>query len=390
MTSPITYADLVGWDAELEALTSQVAGPLFTRPEPRSAFTDLIRGLLADVGRKNSWQIGDHVGHASGGRLEWLLNGASWDAGELRDRVRDHVVGKLGSADAVLVVDDTQVIKQGKKSVGVAPQHCGLTGQTENCQVWPMLTYASDHGHAFIDRRLYLPGRWMDDRERCAQAGVPASVEFATKPHQAADMLIAAIDAQVPFGFFAADSGYGRDPYLRQECHDRAVPYVMAVPVDLPLAGAHGRATRPDKILAACVDPATFERRSCGQGTKGERLYDWAQVAVQVKGQSPADGLAHTLLIRRSISDPADIEFFLAHARHGTPAAKLIQVAGMRWKIEENNGQGKDLLGMDQYQVRKWAPTLRHVTASMLAQAFLAGIRADLGKDTQPRENPAC
>ena len=113
-------------------------------------------------------------------------------------------------------------------------------------------------------------------------------------------------------------------------------------------------------------------------------------MAVQVKGQSPADGLAHTLLIRRSISDPADIEFFLAHARHGTPAAKLIQVAGMRWKIEENNGQGKDLLGMDQYQVRKWAPTLRHVTASMLAQAFLAGIRADLGKDTQPRENPAC
>ena len=121
MTSPITYADLVGWDAELEVLTSQVAGPLFTRPEPRSAFTDLIRGLLADVGRKNSWQIGDHVGHASGGRLEWLLNGASWDAGELRDRVRDHVVGKLGSADAVLVVDDTQVIKQGK-SRSVSPR----------------------------------------------------------------------------------------------------------------------------------------------------------------------------------------------------------------------------------------------------------------------------
>ena len=124
----------------------------------------------------------------------------------------------------------------------------------------------------------------------------------------------------------------------------------MAVPVDLPLAGAYGRAD-PARTGSwpRCVDPATFERRSCGQGTKGERLYDWAQVAVQVKGQSPADGFACTLLIRRSISDPAEIGFFLAHARHGTPAAKLIQVAGMRWKIEENNGQGKDLLGMDQY-----------------------------------------
>ena len=177
----ISYDDLVGWEADLGLLTEQVAGSLFTRPEPRATFADLVRGLLADVPRKNSWQLAEHVGHGSAYRLEWLLGGAKWDADALRDRVRDYVVATLGAEDGVLIADDTQVIKKGVKSVGVAPQHCGVTGQTENCQVLPMLAYASWRGHAFIDRALYLPRRWTDDPQRCAQAGVPAERGFATK-----------------------------------------------------------------------------------------------------------------------------------------------------------------------------------------------------------------
>jgi SRSO17 transposase len=117
-----------------------------------------------------------------------------------------------------------------------------------------------------------------------------------------------------------------------------------------------------------------------------------------VKDQAPADGKAHVLLVRRSISKPTDIEYFLAHAASATPIPELIGVAGMRWKIEENNEHGKDLLGLDQYQVRKWTPWHRHVTtcvlaACVLAAAFLAVTRTDLpaagsdrGKDPQPRE----
>jgi SRSO17 transposase len=156
---------------------------------------------------------------------------------------------------------------------------------------------------------------------------------------------------------------------------------VLAVPVDLPLAEPGGGATRPDRVLATAVDPTLWERRSCGAGTKGERFYDWAAVAVTVKGQPPAEGYGHLLLIRRSVADPSEVEFFLVHAPDPTPIPELIAVAGMRWKIEENNGQGKDLLGLDQYQVRKWTPWHRHVTACMLAHAFLAATRAQLGKD---------
>ena len=334
---------------------------MFTRPEPRATFGDLVRGLLADVPRKNSWQLADHVGHPTAHRLEWLLNGARWDADALRDEVRGYVVANLGGEDGVLIADDTQAVKKGDKSVGVAPQHCGATGQTENCQVMPMLTYASRLGHAFIDRELYLPRRWIDDPARCAEAGVPAARGFETKPELVTGMLERAVAAGVPFRYLAADAGYGRDPGLRDWCHIHAVRYVMAVPVDLPLVDPCGRATRPDRLLAALSD-AVWERRSAGNGTKGVRYYDWAAVAVTVKDQPPAGGYAHTLLVRRSVSEPDEIEYFLAHTPAATPIPKLIAVAGIRWRIEENNEQGKDLLGLDQYQVRKWTPWHRHVT----------------------------
>jgi SRSO17 transposase len=257
----------------------------------------------------------------------------------------------------------------------------------------PMLTYAPPLGHAFIDRRLYLPASWCKDPVRLAEAGVPADVAFATKPHLVVEMLASAIAAGVMFSYFTADSGYGRDPGRRDFCHDQGVAYVMAVPVDLPLIASRGNATRPD-LVASRLQAADFERRSCGHATLGERYHDWAAVAVTVKEQAPADGKEHTLLVRRSVSAPSQIEYLLAHARRGAPVGELIGVAGMRWKIEENNEHGKDLLGLDQYQVRKWVPWHRHVTTCMLAAAFLAvtctdlptALRTDLGKDLQPQE----
>jgi len=159
----------------------------------------------------------------------------------------------------------------------------------------------------------------------------------------------------------------------------------MAVPVDLPLINVRKEPDRPDRILKKCVSESDFERRSCGDGTKGGRFYDWASIQVTVKDQEPAEGFAHLLLIRRGIADRSDIEFFLVHAPHGTPHPEMIAVAGMRWKIEDCNGETKDLIGLDQYQVRKWTPWHRHITTCMLAHAFLAVQAASLGK-AQPAQ----
>ncbi|GAA2916025.1 IS701 family transposase [Streptosporangium fragile] len=384
VTCALTYDLVVSWDAELTALTTRIAGPLFTRPEPREAFADLVRALLADVPRKNSWQLADHIGHATAHRFEHLLDRAKWDVDALRDEVRSYVIAHLGRADGVLIADDTAALKKGEMSVGVADQYCGLTGQVENCQVMPMLTYASEVGHAFVNRRLYLPESWAHDTGRRGRAGVPEHVVFRTKPQLVIDMLAEELAAGTPFRYLCADTGYGRDPYLRAFCHERALGYVMAVPADLPLVAVRGGVEPVGHVLdrlLALGQSGVWERRSCGAGTKGLRVYDWTAVSAAVAGQAPAPGHAHTLLTRRSVSAPTEVEFFLAHAPAHVPVPELIDAAGMRWKIEENNEHGKDLLGLTSYQVRKWTPWHRHVTITMLALAFLAVTRAALPAD---------
>jgi SRSO17 transposase len=392
MVDFVTDEDLSRFSHDLQVLTDGL-GWMFNRPEPRVVFGEFIRGLMADVPKKNGRGLADHAGHRSPRSFQHLLGGAKWDADVLRDQVSALVVQGLGDPGAVLVIDDTQVLKKGDKSVGVAPQHYGLTGDTRNCQTMVMLTYASEHGHAFIDRELYLPAEWAGDAGRRKEAGVPADRQFATKPQLAIAMLERATARGVPFSWIADDAGYGKDPGLRAWCHERSRKYVMAVPKSLPLVGVYGQTTRADLVHAA-LPAGIWQRRSQGRGAKGERVYDWAVCAVTVKDQTPGDGFEHVLLVRKT-REPVlgrdgksryEFAYFLAHAPLGTPAQELIRVAGQRWRIEENNCQGKDLFGLDGYQVRKWTSWHRHVTSCTLVLAFLAVKRAELGKDPQLRK----
>ncbi|MGA5135546.1 IS701 family transposase, partial [Streptomyces olivoreticuli] len=350
---------------------------------------DLVEGLLSDLWRKNGWSLAERAGHATPHRIQKLLGEASWSAEMLLAGVQAYVLENLGDPSATLVLDDTQVIKKGTKSVGVAHQHCGVTGDVRNCQVMVMLTYAAPAGHTFYDRRLYLPEAWTSDTERRREAGIPEDVAFATKPQLGRAMLADALAPKAPFRWLAADADYGKDPGLRADCHRQRIPYVLAVPVSLPVDGIPGRhrqpaVASPGDLLHYALGQGQWERRSCGEGSKGERLYDWTCFKVTVKDQQPADGFAHWLLIHRSTEKKQlaggriDYEYgyFLAHAPRATAATELISQAGIRWKIEEDNEQGKQLTGLGRYQVRKWTPWYRHVTCAMLALAFLAVQRA--------------
>lgn len=384
MMQGVSAEQIAGWGRALDELTASL-GDLFNRPEPRVVFAQFIEGLLAEVPRKNGWTLSERAGYVRPDRMQWLLNGAAWDAEELRERVRDYVIGHLGDASATLVLDDTQAQKKGTKSVGVAYQHCGVTGDVRNCQVMVMLTYASGAGHAFLDRRLYLPQSWTDDRERCRAAGVPDEVGFATKAELGRRMLEGALAEQVPFGWVAADADYGKDPRLRSFCHENRLPYALGVPVCLPLEGPPGKPRHPKvrcagDLLHYAISRDRWERRSCGEGSKGQRFYDWTCFEANLPGQTPADGFAHHLLIRRSAEKKQlaggridyEYAYFLIHAPIATPVSEMISRCGVRWQIEEDNEQNKQVVGLDQYQVRKWTPWHRHVTACMLAHAFLA------------------
>ncbi|MGW7384521.1 IS701 family transposase [Streptomyces sp. NPDC054794] len=191
------------WAGELAALTGGL-GHLFARPEPRDVFADLIEGLLSDLGRKNGWTMAGRAGHATPHRIQKFLDEASWSADALPAEVQAYAARELEYPSPTLVLDDTQVIKKGDKSVGVGHQHCGTTGDVRNCQVMAMLTYTAASGHTFYDRRLYLPQSWTGDRERCRAAGVP-KVAFATKPQLGIAMLQGAVVGGLPFSRAAAD-----------------------------------------------------------------------------------------------------------------------------------------------------------------------------------------
>ena len=422
MLTDVAPEHVEGWAEELASLTAGL-GHLFARPEPREVFADLVEGLLSDLGRKNGWTMADRAGHATPHRIQKFLGEASWDADALLTEVQDYIAAELGDGQATLVLDDTQVIKKGTRSVGVAHQHCGVTGDVRNCQVMVMLTYAAEAGYTFYDRRLYLPAGWADDAERRQDAGVPEQVCFATKPQLGIAMLKNALARDLPFGWVAADADYGKDPALRAFLHDRALPYVLAVPVTLPLLGPAGKPRQPavaqaGDLLHYATSRDGWERRSQGEGSKGQRYYDWTWFEVTLPGQEPADGFAHHLLIRRSTDKKRlaggridyEYAYFLVHAPAGAPLAEAVRRAGVRWKIEENNETAKQVTGLGQYQVRRWTSWHRHVTCAMLALAFLTVQRArhlaaetgpvaedngpetrdDLGKAPSPAETSGC
>jgi SRSO17 transposase len=238
------------------------------------------------------------------------------------------------------------------------------------------LSYAATRGHARSDRELYLPRSWTEDPARCAAAGVPADVEFATKPALARVMLIRALDAGVPAAWVAGDEVYGADPGLRAELEARGVGYVLAIAGNRRLPTAAGP-IRAD-ALAAALPRRAWQRLSAGPGAKGQRYYDWACLALPAAARSAATTAPGCwwLLIRRSRRD-GELAFYRCY--HPTPArlTQLVAVAGRRWTVEESFQRGKGLAGLDEHQVRRWLPWRRWTLLAMLAHALLVVLTAD-------------
>jgi len=250
----------------------------------------------------------------------------------------------------------------------VARQYSGTAGRIENCQIGVFLGYASPAGRTFLDRELYLPKAWTQDRPRCGQAAVPDDAAFATKPELAIWMLTRALDAGVPASWVTGDAGdsevYGLHPGLRTFLQERGMSYVLCVAsnqwvwVDTQEPGRAGtelgRQQLQVKTLAASVSPQAFKKISAGKGAKGPRMYSWARTPVHLPGQSGEQPKAGWLMIRCSLTDPCDCAYYLCSSPVGTTLATLVAVAGKRWAIEETFQTGKGEVGLDHYQVRRY------------------------------------
>jgi SRSO17 transposase len=330
----------------------------FARAEARERAGRYLAGLLDRVERKNGWQLAEAMGEAGPRGTQRLLSAAAWDADGVRDDLRAYVVAHLGDvASGVLIVDETGFLKKGRKSCGVARQYTGTAGDTVNCQVGVFLAYASARGAAFIDRALYLPQEWTEDRERRTEAGIPAETACATKIELAQQMLARAFAAGVPAGWVVADACSGRSHELRQWLE------------------AQGRA---DALMIPKTNAVWYQGRRDLAAQVGERLCPEAALgpwACLELSEACAVGMRRWLLVRCDAADPDEHRYFLAYGPDGVAAEELVRVCERRWQIEESLAEAKGEVGLDQYEVRKWNAWHRHATLCLLAHAYLVVTR---------------
>ena len=398
------------WASSLRDVKGRIR-PLFTQSRVAASAALFLDGLLGPERRKTGWMRGEVAGDPGPWRQQALLGRGRWEADALRDVVRDYALETLADPDAVLVIDETGFLKQGKASCGVGRQYTGSAGSPKrgafaagitNCRIGVFAAYASRHGHAFIDRTLYLPKAWTDDPARRAAAHIPETVGFAAKPRLARAMIERALTAHVPFSWVTADTVYGVGE-IEMALRRAGKGYVLGV------TGTHqvrSWGLQPFMVDAAenvarSLPEDAWQGLSAGDGTKGPRLHDWAYLPLaRLDADEYVDGAEGSwtrgLLIRRHLGETrrvcagadGELAYFSAWCPAGTPIATLVAVEGRRWSIEDAFETAKNELGLDHNETRSWHGWHRHVSLVMLAFAVLAVTRCQANaaaEQTPPR-----
>jgi len=370
---------LEAWALSLRDVKARIR-PLFTQERVALSASQFLDGLLGNEPRKTGWMRAEAAGDPGPWRQQAILGRGRWDANALRDIVRGYALKTLADDEAVLVIDETGFLKQGKASCGVARQYTGSAGKITNCQIGVFAAYVSRHGHAFIDRALYLPKEWTDNHKRLKATHVPENVDFATKPQIARKMIAQAVRAKVPFGFVAADSVYGTGS-IETMLRKAGKGYVLGVAANHVFHSWSQKQVIGGTAaeIAQNLPKSAWRRLSSGEGTKGPRLHDWAYLEladldVDEYNSSLTGSWTRGMLIRRHIAD-GDLAFFSTWCPKGTPMKKLVSVEGHRWAIEDSFETAKNEFGLDHNETRSWHGWHRHVSLVMLAFAMMAVIR---------------
>ncbi len=352
---------------ELTALHARIA-PRFARPEVRARAERYLLGLLKEeVRRRNGWQMAEKIGENRPDGVQRLLNKARWNAELLRNDLRNYVVERIGDLAGVLVIVETGFPKKGTKSVGVARQRNPSTGRVENCQVGVFLAYASPRGWAFIDRTLYLPEEWADDKKRRREAGVPEEVTFATKGELARTMLERAFEAGIHAAWVTGGGRYGEDKGLRQWLEASGRSYVLAV------SPSHGLWKRIDGVprWELAEEPPWLRNSWPWKRVKGVtnnrwvRDYEWVRHSL---AYGVYRGWERWLLTGRSVVQPDECIYYRIYSPEGASLAKLARIASSSLIIEEGLERAKSAVGLDQYEVRRWEAWHRHIILCLLGR----------------------
>ena len=384
----------------------EVFSECFHRSESRDHLFKYMVGQFSELERKSIEPIALNVEDGNVRPMQRFISDAEWDDDKILNKYHNIVNEDMGTANGVLIFDESGFIKKGNDSIGVSRQYCGSIGKVENCQVGVFTAYASPYGYSLLDKRLFIPQKWFSDeyRIRRKKCNLPEDIEFKTKPQLAVDMFTNIVEEGiVPFKYVVADSLYGTSQeFIKAVESCVGVIYFVEVPADTrcwlkqPITrekeykykGEIRSRTVLEKTekkpitvstLATNLNDYFWYRRKVSEGTKGPIEYEFTKRRIILSN----NGLPQKtvcLIIRRTIEDQPVYKYYLSNAPTSDRLSLFVWLSGIRWSIEQCFEETKSELGMDHYEVRKYRGWHHHILTCILAHFFLWHLKIRLGK----------
>ena len=401
----VVAQDVKDFTDELRAFHENFAD-CFSRSEPRENFFKYMTGQLSQLERKSIEPMALHIEGANVRALQRFISEVVWNQELILRKYHEMVDEDMGNAEAALIFDETSFPKKGDESVGVARQYCGSLGKIDNCQVGVFAAYASPHGYALVDRRLFIPERWFLSQfaEKKSKCEIPEDISFKTKPQLAAEMLQEIAQANIlPFKYVVADSVYGDSPHFINAVQKMiGVTYFVSInsqtlcwlrppSVEKKKYKTGGKVRskllllekkNPIKVsdFAKSLNNFYWYRRTVSEGVKGPVSYEFTKRRVTLF-EDGLPGKQVWLIVRRHwVNDKFEYSYFISNAPISTRLNCFVWLAGLRWAIEQCFEETKTELGLDHYEIRKFRGWNQHILICMMAHFFLWHLKIRLGK----------
>ena len=398
-------SDVIDFAEELKGFHENFTD-CFHRSESRENFFLYMSGQFSQLERKSIEPIAIAMEGGKIRAMQRFVSDAPWDDDNIQYKYRSLVNEDLGHPAGAIIFDESGFVKKGEDSIGVARQYCGTVGKVENCQVGVFAAYASAHGYALIDKRLYIPEQWFskDYSEKRGKCKLPPDVKFKTKPQLAVDMLKDLVkQQQIPFRYVLADSVYANSPEFVEAVESLVgIVYLLQVPEDTlcwvknpctitkefkyngqvrvkKILSDQAKAPITIKAFAAGINNFFWYRRKVSEGAKGPIEYEFTKRRIVLSRQGLPDKTVW-LLVRKTMGKEPQYSYFISNAAVSVRLPTLVWLSGLRWAVEQCFEEAKTELGMDQYEVRKFPGWHHHILTSMLGHYFLWHLKIRLGK----------
>jgi SRSO17 transposase len=329
--------------------------------------------------------------------LQHFASNSPWEDEPILDDVCETVSGRIGDAKhGSIHIDESGLPKQGNDSVGVSRQYCGRLGKVANCQMGVFLGYTANNYRMLLDKRLYLPEKWVSDKERREKCGVPGGIEFRTKAQLGLELIRKAQERDIPFAWIGMDSHYGQQEWLLTELENQELLYIADIPYDTrvwlelprlalpPRKGSRGpkstklkadsQPTRVDQIASA-LEQSQWTRMYIRDTERGQ-LWSWLVFlrVYPVRDQLPGP---ETWLVLRKDEGEKKLKCQFCNAPSDTPLERLAEMSHSRYWIERAIQDAKGEAGLADYELRSWRGWHHHMTMTILAMLLLLELQLD-------------